>query len=123
MTRRLTALFFLLAVAGCTFDQVVALTDYYINQHYIAKNLCEKREVAGSCCKGKCFLKKQLQKTEKADRNAPSKERTAFLFYCELHSGYLYFPACSFTGRPPFVLKKYLALRRGIFHPPGVHGC
>lgn len=29
------------------------------------KNLCEKRDVSDSTCKGKCFVSKELVKTEK----------------------------------------------------------
>jgi len=34
------------------------------------KNLCEKRKVIESDCKGKCFVKKELAKTEKQSNNS-----------------------------------------------------
>lgn len=34
------------------------------------KNLCENRRVIESDCKGKCFVKKELAKTEKQSNNS-----------------------------------------------------
>lgn len=33
------------------------------------KNLCEKRNVSDSTCKGKCFVSKELMKTEKQNNS------------------------------------------------------
>lgn len=37
---------------------------YEWNKAYISKVLCEKKNLLNSCCKGKCFLKKQVDKQE-----------------------------------------------------------
>jgi len=42
---------------------VVPVIDYLINKDYIAKNLCINKDKPKSCCKGKCHMVKQLQKT------------------------------------------------------------
>lgn len=34
------------------------------------KNLCENRKIIESDCKGKCFVKKELAKTEKQSNNS-----------------------------------------------------
>lgn len=49
---------------------VLPLVNYAINYDYIVKNLCEKRKVVESDCKGKCFVKEELAKTEKQSNNA-----------------------------------------------------
>jgi len=36
------------------------------------KNLCEKRNVPQSTCKGKCYVEKELAKTEKQSNNNPN---------------------------------------------------
>lgn len=41
------------------------LINYAVNYEYIVKNLCEKKDVIDSTCKGKCFVSKELVKTEK----------------------------------------------------------
>ncbi len=48
---------------------VLPLVNYAVNYDYIAKNLCENRAVPQSTCKGKCYLEKELSKTEKQSGN------------------------------------------------------
>lgn len=45
------------------------MLNYAINYDYIVKNLCEKRKIIESDCKGKCFVTKELAKTEKGSNN------------------------------------------------------
>jgi hypothetical protein len=42
---------------------VLPVIDYLLHKDYIAKNLCVNRNKPHSCCKGKCYLVKQLKKT------------------------------------------------------------
>lgn len=44
---------------------VLPLINYAVNYDYIVKNLCENRSVQQSTCKGKCYVAKELAKTEK----------------------------------------------------------
>jgi len=44
---------------------VLPLINYAVNYDYIVKNLCENRNVPQSTCKGKCYVEKELAKTEK----------------------------------------------------------
>ncbi|MFP3596025.1 hypothetical protein [Chryseobacterium sp. SIMBA_029] len=44
---------------------VLPLINYAVNYDYIVKNLCENRNVPQSTCKGKCYVGKELAKTEK----------------------------------------------------------
>lgn len=44
---------------------VLPLVNYAVNYDYIVKNLCENRNVPQSTCKGKCYVGKELAKTEK----------------------------------------------------------
>ena len=41
--------------------------DYAVNKDFIIKKICVKRGVPNNCCKGKCYLKKQISKSNEAD--------------------------------------------------------
>jgi len=45
--------------------------DYLVNKDYIAKNLCVNKDKPKSCCKGKCHMVKQLQKTNQNSEKDP----------------------------------------------------
>ncbi|TZF96223.1 hypothetical protein FW781_12375 [Chryseobacterium panacisoli] len=49
---------------------VLPLVNYAVNYDYIVKNLCENRSVPQSTCKGKCYVEKELAKTEKQSNNS-----------------------------------------------------
>jgi hypothetical protein len=44
---------------------VLPLVNYAINYDYIVKNLCENRSKLQSTCNGKCYVVKELSKTER----------------------------------------------------------
>lgn len=58
------------------------LIGFYMHQDYIAKELCEQKDVKDSCCKGSCVLQKELQKTESGNEELPKQltERTEIVF-------------------------------------------
>ncbi len=47
----------------------IPVVDYLLNRDYIAKNLCVNKDKPKSCCKGKCHLVKQLNKTNNPNRD------------------------------------------------------
>ena len=53
----------LLVLSAYLIIPVLPVIDYLINKDYIAKNLCVNKDKPKSCCKGKCHMVKQLQKT------------------------------------------------------------
>jgi len=55
--------FLLLVLTAYLIIPVLPVIDYLIHKDYIAKNLCVNRKKLHSCCKGKCYLVKQLKKT------------------------------------------------------------
>lgn len=56
---------------------VLPLVNYAVNYDYITKNLCENRTVPQSTCKGKCYLEKELSKTEKQSGNVQASKVSA----------------------------------------------
>lgn len=101
---------------------VLPLVNYAVNYDYIVKNLCENRKVIESDCKGKCFVKKELAKTEKQSNNSQNIKiagldvflSNEILFFSDQthsgnqlknpNSGYIDFHTSEFFSR--------------IFHPP-----
>lgn len=53
----------LLVLSAYLIIPVLPVIDYLINKNYIAENLCVNKDLPKSCCKGKCHMVKQLQKT------------------------------------------------------------
>ena len=71
MLRQCTALFLLLAFLASSFSKAVIVADFYANQDYIAKNLCENKGNAGMHCCGRCQLRKRLAKDANQEQNNP----------------------------------------------------
>lgn len=59
----------LFIILAHVFRPVGIVVSFALNRQYIAQNLCEKRFVRSSCCKGSCYLKKEL--TAALSENAP----------------------------------------------------
>jgi hypothetical protein len=63
--KNLVYTFLCFILIGCyTIRPVIPFIDYLIRKDFIEKNLCEKREIRDNCCHGKCYLDKQLAKTQ-----------------------------------------------------------
>lgn len=63
------ALFFVLTLLQA-FSKAITMLSFQINQDYIAKNLCEQKDNIKSCCKGKCYLAKQLSEEDNSEKNS-----------------------------------------------------
>jgi len=55
--------FLLIVLTAYLIIPVIPIFDYLLHKDYISKNLCVNRNKPKSCCKGKCYLVKQLKKT------------------------------------------------------------
>lgn len=47
----------------------VIVLSFYLQRDRIARELCEEKANASSCCKGSCVLKKELQKTREDEHS------------------------------------------------------
>jgi hypothetical protein len=74
-----------LLVLSATFSNWIVIAQFNLNQKYIAEKLCVNRFKPRSCCKGKCFLAKQLNKEAKGDANMPAngKEKVEIQMFFE----------------------------------------
>ncbi|HEV2478922.1 MAG TPA: hypothetical protein VGS79_04635 [Puia sp.] len=122
MLRQLTALFMLLAFAASSFSKAVIIVDFYTNQDYIAKNLCENRGRPMLHCHGRCQLRKRLAHDANQDKDNP--ERKA-----ENKQEVLFLSSSAQLTTSPFricVTQPYRSVSEGspvdrsldIFHPP-----
>jgi hypothetical protein len=101
-------------------SKLVIVINFRINQEYIAKNLCEKKDEPESCCHGKCELKKQLAEEDKKE-NLPA---TTFKDKFEKQNYYSpalnVFAAGQFLSKPNFnyISSAGSSELNEIFHPP-----
>jgi hypothetical protein len=90
MLQKCTALFLLLAFLASTFSKAVIVADFYVNQDYIAKNLCENRDQPMKHCCGRCLLRKRLAREDNQEKNNPERRMDGnqeVLFFCEAAQG------------------------------------
>ncbi|WP_066834810.1 hypothetical protein [Rufibacter ruber] len=52
---------------------------FKVEQPYIARHLCEKKNEPQTKCQGKCYLKKQLKKETQRERQQAGQEKKPFL--------------------------------------------
>lgn len=64
--------------------------DFYVNQDYIAAELCENKAKPEMKCNGQCHLMKQLQEVENVDPESPvipvTNYEVSLLFFSEVGS-------------------------------------
>lgn len=76
---------FLIGMLGQTFSKSLIVLNFRMNQKIIAATLCENRTKPKTCCQGKCYLGKQLNKDENS-QNAPLNGGSNFKFEVVLYS-------------------------------------
>ncbi|MES2133994.1 MAG: hypothetical protein V4506_16710 [Bacteroidota bacterium] len=104
----------------CSAKSIIYFNFKY-NQKKLAETVCENKDKAGSCCKAKCYLEKEIKKEEKRQSDLPSsiKDKTA---KSELFSGYIVFDAIP-TISIQRLSSHYVAglatqYKGSLFHPP-----
>jgi hypothetical protein len=60
-----------------TFRILTVYAGFEINEELIRLELCEKRNVPGSCCRGKCYLDKEMGKADSSESPQSSKGDTS----------------------------------------------
>lgn len=103
-----------------TFSQVVIVGQFFINQDFIAAELCENKDAPELECNGKCYLKKELKK----DEERKSEEKTSkveVLLFCD-------FKPLDIPTEREFQIEKdefssyldrlLIGYQEDVFHPP-----
>ncbi|MCW3466309.1 hypothetical protein [Chitinophaga nivalis] len=74
MRKQLITVMFMLIWVCQLSGRYVVMLDYYLNQSYIAKNLCINRDKPQLHCNGKCHLKKQLKEEDRRSQENPERK-------------------------------------------------
>ena len=103
-------------------SKIYVIVSFFVNQQFIEKNLCEKKEVKNNCCHGKCQLKKELTNTEQPSSFPILPKSTLEIIF---NSAFTQFTFTNFninsirkTVFPPANLFVSATFGKGIFHPP-----
>jgi hypothetical protein len=109
-----------------TFNTIGIIVSFKINQNYIAKNLCEQRNVKNNCCHGCCQLKKRLaENDQKEQKQIPTNlnEKNIFSTYIfnEINKQIFsdIFNNINYNIYLLFIPNSYYI---AIFHPPKTSG-
>ena len=105
-------------------SKIGVILSFKANQDYIAKVLCEKKDEPITVCGGKCYLVKELKKTEEKGNEKP-----VTLLAKLMQTAFFYIPEAPGTSPGIIVLPKRqlvayntalpsLLHTLGIFHPP-----
>ncbi|MGF6847843.1 hypothetical protein QFZ51_003078 [Chitinophaga sp. W3I9] len=90
----------------------VVMLGFYVNQEYIAKNLCINRDQPQLHCNGKCHLAKQLREEDRKEHESPwskTDNRSEIFYACLPDNNILKpaftavntnYPVCDHTGAP-----------------------
>ncbi|WP_143307116.1 hypothetical protein [Chitinophaga vietnamensis] len=128
MRKHLITAFFLLLWLCQLSGRYLVMLEFYINQSYVAANLCENRDKPQLHCNGKCHLRKQLSEEEKRNQESPERraENKSEIFYASCFIDHLFQPAqfeTSNTYTIPNNVGSPVDQPQSIFHPPGITCC
>jgi hypothetical protein len=85
--KTLSIFLLLVLLITATFSKWVLIASYNINQNYIATVLCINKAKPKSCCKGKCYLGKQMNKEASNESTSANNGKEKFevqLFFSPL---------------------------------------
>ncbi|PWU04691.1 MAG: hypothetical protein C5B52_01030 [Bacteroidetes bacterium] len=122
MFKRLIALILTVAFTVQCFSQSLTVIDFYLNQKYISKVLCENRAKPSTCCQGKCFLKKQMKQGESNNQQSTGARLENKTETFNIHEAST-IQIVQFTSIDPnFTLaihrEVYSGFPNSVFHPP-----
>ena len=122
MRKRLITAFLLLLWLCQLSGRYLVMFEFYLNQEYIAKNLCINRNNPQMHCNGHCQMKKQLSEEEKRNQESPERrvENRSEHFIPSLALE-LAAPVITISNDyyTPLTIGHPTSLSTSIFHPPG----
>ena len=104
-----------------TFSTYFIKADFYLNQSYIAKNLCVNRDMPMMHCNGKCYLSKKITEQEKKDNSPISKTEKFDVQFFFLPETLLLKNTFSIILKHQYIIKEenlVSSVSTSIFHPP-----
>ena len=121
MLRTITAFILIGLLFSNVFLKSAILLDFAVNQDFISKTLCIKKDVAENTCNGKCHLSKQLEKSEEQSEDTPvlpQNLKEVILFYKKSASFSWNWLKPSVINVPCFSALHGVDVSFSIFHPP-----
>lgn len=106
-----------------TTAKLAILINFKINQDYIAKNLCIKKDEPDSCCKGSCQLKEDLEEEEKSENPEalPNlKDKFELLPFTLTSKKDWFFASVIRKHHFIYIHKNYTTDLSAVFHPPNL---
>lgn len=123
MLKQCSVILLLLAFMATSFSRAVIVIDFYANQDYIARNLCENRDKPVMHCGGTCHLRKRLAHEDNQDKNNPERrlENSSEVLFIEDQSAFQPAPFRTADILPYSLIPAGTPVDRAsaIFHPPG----
>lgn len=74
LAKKITCVCMMIVLLLQTFSRAAIVVNFYVNQDYIAKNLCENRNKPKLNCCGKCQLNKKLHTEDKKEKELPDQK-------------------------------------------------
>lgn len=115
------AIFFLITILLQCTSKLWIMASFYIQQDYIAQNLCINRFDAIPVCKGQCYLKKQLKTNENQEKKISDLKEKEIQFYSpkcfvfEFKKSIITDTLCSVIHNDNLLCSEFLF---SVFHPP-----
>jgi hypothetical protein len=124
MRKQLITIFLMMIWLCQLSGRYLVMFEYYLNQDFVAKNLCINRDKPQLQCNGKCHLKKQLSEEERRDKESPERraENRTETFYAasfDLISIAPLFTTIAVNYNNPHCIGMPVDQSFTIFHPPG----
>ncbi len=74
MRKQIITVFFMLTWICQLSGRYVTILSFYMNQAYIAENLCVNRDKPQLHCNGKCHLAKKMSEEDRRDQERPDRK-------------------------------------------------
>lgn len=119
--RRFITYLFLGAFLLHSASRMIVYFNYWLNQEFIAENLCENRDKPQLECNGMCHLKEELSKDDERKQQDNKQQVEVILFLCQQQpqeiSKQIFFAEdqCHYAF---VVQQKPKGYHSDLFHPP-----
>jgi len=120
--KKIVLYFLLISFVFQSTSNLWIISSFYLNQDYIAKNLCVNRFDKIPVCYGKCFLSKRLKDNDKQEQKLPNvKEKEIQLYFYTQNTSQINRKITAVNANKVIITKDCditNPLLYSIFHPP-----
>ena len=111
-----------LSLLAQTFSKGLIFVQFFVNQDYIAQNLCENKDKPELECKGNCHLNKALEKDNEQENKTLVKEKQEIVLFLSQMEFPIEIETEAFVAKVYFHYndKRANNIPPSIFHPPSI---